>query len=386
MEVLALESSIYAEETYKNLIDSVKSKLSEFRRYSMEVDEKEDYNLVKRNLLKLGEDKLLGIFVPESYGGRGLDFRAFSFFTEELSRHCTSTAFSYIAHILSISSILFGGSEEQKRELLPVMSREKIGAFALAEPQAGSDVSSIRTNAVKKGGKYIINGEKRFITNAYISDYLILFAKTDPERGNKGISAFIIDSKRQGVKISEPQPKMGMRGAPVSQISFKDVEASEEELIGKENEGFKIAMKSLDIGRIGASSISLGISKRALEVSLSFAKSRVQFNQPIADFEGIQFKLADMYAKMKAAEALTYHVSYMLDRGRAEPSDIATAKLFSSEAVNYIVSEALQIFGGFGYIRGAEVERLYRDARILSIGEGTSEIQKIIIARKLLRE
>jgi len=379
-----LENYPYFEEYHRDVVDVARKVSEEFAQTAAEADEKEDYTIIERNLKRLGELGILGIRIPSQYEGQGLDMRSYILALEEIARACPSTALSFDAHVLAADSILLAGSEEQKKKYLPKLAKTHIGAFALSEPYAGSDAAALRTSAELRNGRYILRGEKHFITNGKIADVIIVFAKTDPSKGAKGISAFIVEKGAPGLKIGKLESKMGVRGSPTTQIFLDGVEVPKENLLGRENEGFKIAMEALDIGRVAVAAQSLGISKAAYEVALKYAKERNQFGQPIANFQAIQFMLADMYVKIRASEGLTYFVAWLADRGQKITLHASVAKLFASEAALDITDEAIQILGGVGYTRDFPVERLHRDAKIMTIGEGTSEIQRLVIARNII--
>jgi|UniRef100_A0A7J3SL09 butyryl-CoA dehydrogenase len=374
----------YFEESHKDVRDVARSAAEEFKEKAPEADEKEDFTIIERNLKRLGELGLLGLRIPPEYGGAGMDVRSYVIALEELAKVCASTALSYDAHVLAADSILIGGTEEQKKKYLPQLSKDKIGAFALSEPMAGSDAAALRATAELKDGKYVLRGEKHFITNGKIADVIVVYAKTDPSKGAKGISAFIVEKGMPGLKIGKVESKMGVRGSPTTQIFLDGVELPKDNLLGKENEGFKIAMSTLDIGRIAVAAQSLGISKAAFEVASKYAKERVQFGQPIINFQAIQFMLADMYVKIKASEGLTYYAAWIADKGERATLPASVAKLYASEAALEITDKAIQILGGVGYTRDYPVERMHRDAKVMTIGEGSSEIQRLVIARNAL--
>ncbi|PUA33150.1 MAG: hypothetical protein B7O98_01555 [Zestosphaera tikiterensis] len=379
-----MEGYPYFEEFHKDVVDVARKAAEEFARTAAEADEKEDYTIIERNLKRLGELGFLGIRIPTQYEGQGLDVRSYVLALEEIAKACPSTALSYDAHVLATDCILLAGNEDQKKRYLPKLAKTHIGAFALSEPYAGSDVAAIRTLAELRNGKYILRGEKHFITNGKIADVIIVFAKTDPSKGAKGITAFIIEKDAPGLKIGKLESKMGVRGSPTTQIFLDGVEVPKENVLGKVNEGFKIAMEALDIARIAVAAQSIGISKAAYETALKYAKERIQFGQPIINFQTIQFMLADMYVKIKASEGLTYHAAWLADRGEKVTLRASVAKLFASEAALEITDKAIQILGGVGYTRDFPVERLHRDAKAMTIGEGTSEIQRLIIARNII--
>lgn len=379
-----MEKLPYFEDVHKDVQDVAKKAAEEFSQTAPIADEKEDYTIIEKNLKRLGELGILGLRIPAEYGGQGLDMRSYVLSLEEIAKVCPSTALSYDAHVLAADSIMFAGNEDQKKKYLPMLAKDKIGAFALSEPYAGSDAAALKTTAQLKNGKYVLRGEKHFITNGKIADVIVVFAKTDPAKGAKGISAFIVEKGTPGLKIGKLESKMGVRGSPTTQIFLDDVEVPKENLLGKENEGFKIAMEALDIGRIAVAAQSLGISKSAFDVALKYAKERIQFGQPIINFQAIQFMLADMYVKIKASENLTYYAAWLADKGEKVTLYASVAKLFSSEAALEITDKAIQILGGVGYTRDFPVERLHRDAKIMTIGEGTSEIQRLVIARNII--
>ncbi|MGB9725502.1 MAG: acyl-CoA dehydrogenase family protein [Fervidicoccaceae archaeon] len=379
-----MEKLPYFTEVHKDVRDIAKKVAEEFSQTASIADEREDYTIIEKNLKRLGEIGILGLRVPTEYGGQGLDMRSYALALEEIAKTCPSTALSYDAHVLAADSIMLAGNDDQKKKYLPMLAKDKIGAFALSEPYAGSDAAALRTVAELKNGRYILRGEKHFITNGKIADVIVVFAKTDPTKGAKGISAFVVEKGSPGLKIGKLESKMGVRGSPTTQIFLDGVEIPKENLLGKENEGFKIAMEALDIGRIAVAAQSLGISKSAFDIAVKYAKERVQFGQPIINFQAIQFMLADMYVKIKASENLTYYAAWLADSGEKVTLQASIAKLFSSEAALEITDKAIQILGGAGYTRDFPVERLHRDAKIMTIGEGTSEIQRLVIARNII--
>jgi butyryl-CoA dehydrogenase len=380
-----MEAYPYFKDYHKDVREIARSVARELRDKAFIADEKEDYTIIEGNLKRLAELGLPSIKIPSEYGGQGLDNLSYIIALEEISRACASTALSYDAHMLTADTIEFGANEEQKRKFLPRLASGEIGAFALSEPTAGSDAAAIKTIAEKKGEHYVLRGEKHFITNGAIAKIFVVFAKTAPEKKARGISAFIVERDTPGLKIGKIESKMGVRGSPTTQLFLDDVEVPAENLIGKENEGFKIAMQALDIGRIAIGGIALGLSKEAFSIALKYAQERVQFDQPIINFQAIQFMLAEMYVKIVAMEHLTYHAAWLADQGKLDPTRSAVAKLFASEAALDITDKAIQILGGIGYTREYPVERFHRDAKILTIGEGTTEIQKLVIARNIIK-
>jgi butyryl-CoA dehydrogenase len=338
-----------------------------------------------KELSRLG---MMGIFIPEQYGGAGLDHIAYSLVIEELAVECASTAVIVSAHSsLGSWPILGLGSEDQRRRYMPKMaSGEWIGCFALTEPQAGSDAAGQRTRAVRDGDTYVINGSKNFITNGPEAGVAIVFASTDPAQGHRGISAFIAETSDPGYEVVRVEEKMGIRGSHSAQLAFSDLRVPAANLIGKEGDGFRVAMKTLDGGRIGIASQAIGIARAALEASLRYAQERKSFGKPIADYQAIQWKLADMALEIDAARLLTHRAAAVKDSGRACTTESAMAKLFAAETAMKAATEAIQIHGGYGYTREFKVERYFRDAKITEIYEGTSEIQRLVISSHVLED
>jgi alkylation response protein AidB-like acyl-CoA dehydrogenase len=336
---------------------------------------------------KAAELGFLGVAFPEEYNGGGCGEIGACIVMEEISRACASTGVVIGGHMsIGAMAIFRGGSEEQKKKWLPPMCEGKIlGAFALTEPGAGSDAGAISTRAVLDGDYYILNGQKTFITNGGIADIYSVFAKTNPEAGVLGISAFIVEANSPGVRAGKPEEKMGIRGSHTTDLFFEDVRVPEENLLGQEGEGFRVAMKTLDVGRITVAAQCLGPMKEALALSLKHSKERQQFGKPIAKLQAIQWMLADMAADIYATESMTYRTAWMCDKGMPLTRQSAITKLLASEALGRCVDRAVQLHGGMGYMAEYPVERLYRDARITRIFEGTNEIQHLIIASDLLK-
>lgn len=337
---------------------------------------------------KLGELGFLGLMVPPEYGGNKVDTVSFALVVEELSRVCASTGIMLAIHnSLVCQPIALFGTEEQKRRYLPDLASGKaIGAFALTEPEAGSDAASIRTRAVKDGDYYVLSGFKHFITNGTIADVVIVFATVDPSLRHKGITAFIVEKGMPGFRVGREDNKMGIRAASTSELIFEECRVPASNRLGQEGEGFKIALMMLDSGRIGVAAQAVGIARRAYEEALKFAKVRQQFGQPIAQFQAIQWMLADMATRIEAARLLTIKAALKKDAGERYTKEAAMAKLFASETAVWVTSKAVQIHGGYGYMKEYVVERLYRDAKITEIYEGTSEIQRLVIANQILQE
>lgn len=337
---------------------------------------------------KLGELGFMGIMVPEEYGGSGFDCLTYVIALEEIAVSCASTAIIMsVNNSLVCDPILAFGSEKQKGSYLPDLSAgRKLGCFALSEPEAGSDPASMRTSAARRGKSYIINGTKSWITNGAEADVMILIAATDPSKKHHGISAFIIDMDTPGVKIGKLEHKLGIKASSTAQIFFEDCKVPDTALLGEEGDGFKIAMATLDGGRIGVAAQAVGIARAALEEAARYSKERKAFGKPISNFQGLQFMIADMATRIEASRLLTWQSAVMKDRKENYVKKSAMAKLFSSETAMWVTTKAIQIHGGYGYTVDYPVERFFRDAKITEIYEGTSEIQRNVIARETLKE
>jgi len=331
---------------------------------------------------------LMGVAVPEEYGGAGMDNICYAIAMEEIARACASTAVILsVNNSLACAPILSFGSEEQKRTyLVPLATGEHLGCFGLTEPEAGSDAGSQKTTAVRDGSHYVLNGTKNFITNATEADTCVLFAMTDREKKHKGITAFILDMKSEGITVGKKEVKLGICASATASIILEDVMIPAANRLGNEGEGFKIAMHTLDGGRIGIAAQAIGIARASLEDSLAYAKERKQFGQSIASFQAIQWMLADMATEIDAARMLTYRAAWRKDRNLRYTRESAMAKLYASEAAMRASVKGIQIHGGYGYIREYPAERHFRDAKITEIYEGTSEIQRLVIASDLLRD
>ncbi|HOA36363.1 MAG TPA: acyl-CoA dehydrogenase [Bacillota bacterium] len=336
---------------------------------------------------KMGQLGLTGIPWPEEYGGAGSDYISYVIAVEELSRVDASTGTTLSAHISLASWPIFKyGTEEQKKKYLePLALGEKLGAFALTETTAGTDAAAGQATAKLDGDSYILNGTKIFITNAGEAEIYIVFALTDPEKKARGMSAFIVEKGTPGFTFGKKEQKMGLRSSPTLEIIFEDCRVPRENLLGSEGEGFKIALSTLDGGRSGIAAQAVGIAQGALDEAVAYAQSREQFGQPIARFQAISFMLADMATKVEAARLLTYQAAFLESKGLPYGKASAMAKLFASEAAMEITTNAVQIFGGYGYTRDYPVERFMRDAKITQIYEGTSEAQRMVISRYLLK-
>jgi butyryl-CoA dehydrogenase len=337
---------------------------------------------------RLGELGLLGIMVPEKWGGAGMDALSYAVALEEIARACASTAVAMsVQASLVAAPILKEGNDEQRARWLPDLAAgRKIGCFALSEPEAGSDAKAQRTRAVRDGGRWILNGTKNFITNAPVADLAVVLANSDPAKGTRGITAFLVPLTTPGLTIGPPDDKLGIRGAPSAQIFLADCAVGDDARLGPEGDGFKIAMRALDGGRIGIAAQALGIARAAFEDATRYARERKTFGQPIAEHQAIQFKLADMCTEIDAARMLLWRAAVKKDAGGAYSTEASMAKLFASEVANRAAKEGVQIFGGYGYLRDFPAERHFRDAKITEIYEGTSEIQRLVIASALLKE
>ena len=357
---------------------------TELKPIAAEIDEKGEYPFELFG--KMGEVGFMGLTVPAEYGGAGVDAVCYAIVIEELSRVCASTGLSVAAHnSLGAGPIAAAGTEEQKKKYLPKLaSGESVAAFCLTEPQAGSDASNTKTRAKLKGDTYYLTGTKVFVTNGGFADYLVATAVTDPDKGPDGISAFIIDSDAPGFNVGSIEDKLGCRASCTAEIVLDNCEVPRENLLGK-GSGFRTFMKTLEGGRISIGAMALGIAQGALDEAVKYSKDRHQFGRPIADFQAVQHMMATMATEIHAARLMVYHASRLKDEGKPFQQEGSMAKLFASEMATRTCDKALQIHGGYGYTKEYPVERFYRDVKICEIGEGTSEIQRVIIARNLLR-
>ena len=337
---------------------------------------------------KLADMGLLGIVIPPEYSGAGYTNVDYVIILEEISKVDPSVGLVVAAHnsLCSNHINLFGNEEQKKKYLTRLASGQTLGAWGLTESEAGSDAAALKTRAVKDGKEWVLNGTKRFITNGSLAEIHVVMAITDPEKGRKGISAFILEKGTEGFKPGKKEDKLGIRSADTSELIFEDVRIPAENILGEEGGGYRQAMAILDGGRISIAGFSLGIAAGALEASLKYAKERVQFSKPIADFQAIQWMLADGFTELEAARLLSYRAAYLEDQGKKIPKESAMAKLFASELAVKASSMAVQIFGGYGFTKEYPVEKFYRDSKLATIGEGTSEIQRWIIAQKVLDE
>jgi alkylation response protein AidB-like acyl-CoA dehydrogenase len=357
---------------------------AEIAPHSREWDERQEF---PRELFgRLGALGLTGVCWPEEYGGAGLSTLDWAIVMEELARVDAGVALSLAAHHgLCSAHIHLAGSEEQRRRFLPPLARgEKVGCWGLTEPGSGSDAGGLRTAAVRDGAHWLLNGSKTFITNGRIADTAVVMAVTDRAAGKKGISAFVVERGTPGFRAGKKEDKLGVRSSDTSELVFEDCRVPASNLVGREGMGFVDTLKILDKGRVGIAAFSVGIAQAALEASIRYARERRQFGHPIADFQAIQFKVAEMATKTEAARLLAWRAAALADAGRPHTAESSMAKLFASEVAVEVALEAVQVHGGYGYVKDYPVERYLRDAKIGTIGEGTSEVQRLVIARQLL--
>ncbi len=333
---------------------------------------------------KAWEVGLMNTHIAEEYGGPGLSHLSGAIIEEELSWGCSGIQTSLGANGLASAPVSIAGSEETKKKYLSMLMEEpKLASFCLTEPGAGSDVSSMRTKAVKKGDKYVITGQKCFITNGQYADWYTVYAKTDPEAGHRGISAFVVD-RDDTVVIDKKEDKMGQRASNTATVTFNETEVPAENLLGEENHGFKVAMQTLDFTRPGVAAMAVGIARAAFEFATQYSKERVQFGVPIAMHQAIQFMIADMATKIHAARLMTWNAATLLDQGKRNTLESSHAKRFAADSAMEIATDAVQVYGGYGFIKEYPVEKLMRDAKIMQLYEGTSQIQRLVIARETL--
>lgn len=372
---------------YDEIRDMVKKFAdSEVGPIAMKIDH--EGKIPKELIGKLAENGFLGSYIPEEYGGSGLDYMSYALLIEELSRNCASTGVFVSAHTsLGVWPILNFGTEAQKQKyLLKMASGELIGCFCLSEPNAGSDAGSLTTQAVDMGDHWEINGVKNWITNGKEAGVCIVFAKTKKTPDYKGISAFIVETKTPGFSIIKEEDKLGIKGSSTCQLAFDKVKVPKEALLGEQEKGFRVAMATLDGGRIGIAAQALGIAQAAFNYAANYVTQRVQFGAPLANLQGIQFMLADMSTKIASSRLLIYHASHLKDAGLPYSKQSAQAKLMASESAMWVTTKAIQLCGGNGYTKEYPVERYFRDAKITEIYEGTSEVQRMVIAASELKE
>lgn len=366
----------------QNVREFVKTEMAD---YPEQVDELG--HLPEELINKLAKYQFISPIIPREYGGAGADYMSYAIIMEEISRRCASTGtFITAGASLAALPLLHFGSEEQKQKYLkPLATGEMIGCFGLTEPGAGSDAGSTATTAVLDGDHYILNGRKCFITNAPFADFAIISATVDRSKGAKGISTFIVESSWEGWSVGAHEDKMGIRGTQTSDIVLENVRVPKENLLGREGKGFSIMLNTLDFGRIGVAAQAVGIAQSALDEAVKYSKERKQFGKAIADFQHSQFKLAEMATKVQAARLLVHDACKVKDSGGVPGLESAMAKFYAAEVANQVAYDALQLHGGYGYIKDYPIERIYRDARITSIYEGTSQVQQMVIAANVLK-
>ncbi len=357
---------------------------AEIRPHVMEWDEASHFPM--ELVPKLGELGLMGVIFPEEYGGAGLGYLEYAIAIEELARVDGSIALSVAAHnsLCTNHIFKFGSEEQRKKYVVPLAQGKKIGAWSLTEPEAGSDAGGTRTTAALKDGQWVINGSKTFTTNGHHADVCVAMAVTDPDKGHHGISAFVFERGTPGFRPGKKENKLGMRASTTSEVIFQDCRLPAENLLGKRGEGFINSLQVLDGGRISIAALAVGMAQGAFEAALSYSKQRKQFGKPISTFQAMQWKLADMKKDIEAARWLTYAAAFAADTGKPNTKLSAMAKLYASEIAVRVANEGVQIHGGYGFVKDYPAEKFYRDVKLCTIGEGTSEIQRLVIARELL--
>ena len=352
------------------------------------LDKVEEEEVFPEEILdKMAKAGFFGIKVPKQYGGQGGDARSYVIVMEEIAR-VSGVASIYVSSPNSLSGgpfLLSGNAEQKEKYLRPVVTGEKKVCFALTEPGAGSDAGGMQTTAVKDGDYYILNGRKTFITMAPLADWAVVYAKTDMSMGTRGISAFIVDMKQEGVSCGKPEKKMGVVGCATSDIILENVRVHKDNLLGQEGKGFINAMKTLDTGRMGVAAQSIGVAQGCLDEAIKYAKERKQFGRPIAKFQAIAFMIAEMATKLEAAKNLVYKTAWLIDNGQDASMAASMAKFYASEVCNEIAAKTVQIHGGYGFIKDYKIERMFRDCRVFTIYEGTSQVQQMVISGKLLK-
>lgn len=378
MEFGLSKEHLLAQQLYRSFAEK------EVKPLAQELDEEEKFPW--ETVKKMARYGMLGIPIPKEYGGQGADVLTYIMAVEEMAKVCGTTAVIMSAHTsLCATPILENGTEEQKQKyLVPLAKGEKLGAFGLTEPGAGTDASMQQTKAVLEGDHYVLNGSKIFITNAEAADIFIVMAMTDKSKGTKGISAFIVEKGFPGFSVGPHEKKMGIRGSSTCELIFENCIVPKENMLGKEGKGFALAMKTLDGGRIGIGAQALGLAEGAIDEAVKYTKERKQFGRKISQFQNTQFQLADMFAKTEAAKYLVYKAAWKKDKKLPYSVDAATAKLFAAETAMAVTTKAVQLFGGYGYTRDYPVERMMRDAKITEIYEGTSEVQRMVISGAML--
>ncbi|MEJ5257672.1 MAG: acyl-CoA dehydrogenase [Fervidobacterium sp.] len=379
MDYLLSREHLLARELFREFAEK------EVKPLAQKVDEEEYFPI--ETVKKMAEIGMMGIPFPKEVGGTGGDYLTYIIAVEELAKHCATTAIILSAHtsLCCYPIYTYGTPAQKEKYLKPLLKGEKIGAFALTEPNAGSDAGNQQTTAKLVGDHYILNGSKIFITNGGKADVFIVFAMTDKSKGTKGISAFIVEKGFEGFKIGKEEHKLGIRGSSTTELIFEDCKVPKENLLGSEGQGFKIALSTLDGGRIGVGAQALGIAEGAISEVLKYVKDRKQFSKPIGTFQGLQWYIADMITKTDAAKLLVYNAAIKKDKGQLTSADAAMAKKYASDVAMEVTTQAVQIFGGYGYTRDYPIERMMRDAKITQIYEGTNEIQKLVIAAQYIK-
>lgn len=354
--------------------------------FIMKYDESQEFP--REIFTKLGEQGFMGILVPEEFGGAGLGYTHYALVVEELARYDPSISLSVAAHngLCTNHINLFANNSQKEKYLIPLVQGKFIGAWCLTEPSSGSDAGSLQSTAKKENGFYLINGSKTFATHGSVGEVAVVFAKTNPEKGKKGISAFIVETNSPGYIVLKKENKLGCRASDTAQLSFDNLKVPQENLLGNEDEGFINALQVLQGGRISIAAMALGLAEGAFEAALKYSKERYQFGKPISEFQMIQFKLAEMKTMIEAARLLVYRAASLKDQGKDVSYEASLAKLYASETAVKITEQAVQIHGGYGFTKDFPVEKFYRDVKLTTIGEGTSEIQRLIIAKSILNQ
>ncbi len=373
------EEQLFIQKTARDFAEN------ELKPGAAERDESESFPA--EEVRKMGELGFMGIMVPEQYGGAGLDTTSYAIVMEEISRCDASCGVIMSVHNSLVCNAIFRfGNEDQKTRFLPPLARgTALGSFSLTEPEAGSDPGNLQTTAVRDEGSYVINGTKIFVTNGHAAEFVVLFAMTDKAKRNKGISAFIVEKGRKGFRVGKSENKLGIRASDTAELVFEDCRIPAENLLGEEGQGLRIALEALDCGRIGIAAQAVGIAQAALQESLVYSKQRSQFGKQICEFQAVQWMLADMATEIQGARLLMYQAARARDAGLRYGKEAAMAKLFASEMAMKATTKAIQIHGGYGYMKEYLVERLFRDAKVTEIYEGTSEVQRMVIAAHVLK-
>lgn len=373
----------YFTEEHEAIREIARGAAEEFKKTAAEADKNHDYKIIHKNLKRLAELNLIGIHVPTEYGGEGLDLVGHYVALEEVAKGCLSTAFSYNTQRLGMDAIRLGGNDAQKKKYLIPACAGSIISFATTEPEAGSDVAAIKTTAVKKGDKWVINGTKHYITNGVIADAHVLVAKTSPEGAERPeFTAFVVDADNPGVKMSKVEDKMGATASPTTEYFLENCMVGDEAVLGKVGGGMPLALSALEIARIGIGTQGLGLMQVALEQAIAYGKERVQFGKPILKNQALQFHIANMSSRVEIARNLLFHAAWLKDQGLPAGKEAAIAKLFATEECTWVCNMAMNILCGPGYTTDYPVERFFRDAKVLEMGGGTSEIMRMIISRE----